>query len=53
MSDEKDNTYRLTIRAPKRIGEWIKRRSDERGISSNAHIITALEAQMKVEQTNV
>lgn len=50
MEKQMDNTYRLTIRAPKHIGEWIKKRAEERGISGNAHILTTLEAQMQSEQ---
>jgi hypothetical protein len=50
MEKQTDNTYRLTIRAPKHIGEWIKRRAGERGISNNAHVLTALEAQMEADK---
>ena len=49
MEKQTESTYRLTIRAPKHIGEWINKRADERGISNNAHIITTLEAQMQSE----
>ena len=50
MSNTPDETYRLTIRAPSRIGKWLEERAKERGISKNAQIITVLEAKMEAEK---
>ena len=50
VSNTPDETYRLTIRAPSRIGKWLEERAKERGISKNAQIITVLEAKMEAEK---
>jgi predicted HicB family RNase H-like nuclease len=50
VMSEHVKTSRMTLRMPKRVKDWAKKRADERGISTNTQIILTLQEKMETKE---